>query len=65
MESSKALVVYEGRLGLEREPEIVLAEASRAAIALKSVLDDKPNKVMMGGQQYLEYEDWCTVGRFY
>ena len=52
-------------LALDREPEIVLDEAMRAARALKGVIDAKPKKVSFGGETYLEYEDWCTVGRFY
>jgi len=52
-------------LAVNREPEVVLEEAHRAAAALKRVLEAKPNKVMFGGEQYLEFEDWQTVGRFY
>jgi hypothetical protein len=52
-------------LALSREPEVVLGEAQRAAAALKSVLDKKPRKVMLHGSQYLEYEDWATLGKFY
>jgi hypothetical protein len=52
-------------LAVNREPDVVLEEAHRAAAALKRVLDAKPNKVMFGGEQYLEFEDWQTVGRFY
>lgn len=50
---------------MKNPPTQVLAEASEAAKALKTVLDQKPNKVMMGGEQYLEFEDWQTLGRFY
>ncbi len=52
-------------MALEREPSLILEEAHRAARALKGVLDAKPNKVMFGGEQYLEFEDWATVGQFY
>jgi hypothetical protein len=52
-------------LVVRREPEVVLEEARRAASALKSVLDQKPNKVLMNNQQYLEFEDWQTCARFY
>lgn len=48
-----------------RKPETVIAEAREAANALKRLLDSKPNKVMMNGEQYLEFEDWQTVGKFY
>ena len=48
-----------------RDPAVVLEEARKAAIAIKSVIDAKPDKVMMNGQTYLEFEDWQTLGRFY
>lgn len=48
-----------------RSPTEVLAEAKKAAVALREVLEAKPKKVMMNGEQYLEVEDWQTVGRFY
>jgi hypothetical protein len=54
-----------GGLVVTREPEAVLEEAHRAAAALKKVIEAKPNKVMFNGEQYLEFEDWQTVGRFY
>ena len=64
---SNEVTVYDGgrSLAIEREPDVVLEEAGRAARALKHVLDQKPDKVMMGGSQYLEFEDWQTVARFY
>lgn len=48
-----------------RAPELILAEAHKAAVALQDVIKNKKDPVMMNGQQYLEYEDWQTVGRFY
>lgn len=50
---------------MENPPAAVLAEAHTAAKALQSVIAGKPNPVMMGGVQYLEFEDWQTLGRFY
>ena len=52
-------------LTLVKAPEAVLAEAKKAAVALTTVLDARPRKVILGGERYLEYEDWSTVGRFY
>lgn len=52
-------------LSVRRPPDVVLAEAKEAAVALKNVLDAKPNKVMMNDEVYLEFEDWQTIGRFY
>jgi len=48
-----------------REPDMVLAEAQKAAKALTDVLSKKKKKVIFNGEQYLEFEDWQTVGRFY
>jgi hypothetical protein len=65
------MVVVEdtGDLGIQRAPEQVLAEAHRAAAALKRVIDAKPEKILFGPvgkqKQYLTFEDWQTVGRFY
>lgn len=52
-------------LALSREPEIVLAEAQRAAQALKKVIDAQEKKVVFNGKTYLGFESWQTVGRFY
>ncbi len=52
-------------IAIYRPPEIVLDEARKAAVALQAVIAGKKDPVMMNGQQYLEYEDWQTVGRFY
>jgi hypothetical protein len=50
---------------VEYQPGAVLANAKRAAEALASIISQKARPVMMNGQQYLEFEDWQTVGRFY
>lgn len=50
---------------MENAPEIVLAEAQKAATALKKVIQGKPKPVVINGETYLEFEDWQTVGRFY
>lgn len=54
-------------LTVGRDPNAVLAEAHRAAKALKDVLDSKPKEdwVIMNGQRYLEYEDWALLAKFY
>lgn len=48
-----------------REPQEVLEEARKAAAALQDVIKTKAKPVMMNGEQYLEFEDWQTVGKFY
>lgn len=50
---------------MRREPTAVLAEASKAASALMQVMNGKKDKVMMGTEQYIEHEDWLTIGHFY
>ncbi len=48
-----------------RDPNIVLAEAKKAAKALMTVVSQKKKPVIINGEQYLEFEDWMTVARFY
>lgn len=48
-----------------RAPETVLAEAKIAAKSLTDVISNKARPVKFNGKQYLEFEDWQTVGRFY
>ncbi len=50
---------------VERDPEEVIAAATRAAKALERVLANKRKKVVINGEQYLEFEDWQTLGQFY
>ncbi len=58
--------IYDERdLTVYREPKQVLEEAHIAAAALHDVISKKPKKVMMNGEQYLEFEDWQTIGKFY
>jgi hypothetical protein len=61
------MVAYEntGDISVNRAPEQVLEEAKRAAKALGDVVRNKKKPVIMNGEQYLEFEDWQTVGRFY
>ncbi len=52
-------------LSIQLQPDVVLAEATRAAKALQQILKTKPNKCIIRGKQYLQFEDWQTLGRFY
>ncbi len=47
------------------DPAGVLAVAVNAAKVLTQVVCQKKHPVMMAGEQYLEYEDWQTLGQFY
>lgn len=62
-----ALIVppYAHSLAIQRAPEVVLEEATRAAQALAKVIESKPKKVVLNGKTYLQFEDWQTLGRFY
>ena len=61
------MTVYEANqdITVYRPPEMVLAEAQKAAQSLAKVVGGKKKPVIMNGEQYLEFEDWQTVGRFY
>jgi hypothetical protein len=47
------------------DPEVALRDARRAAKALITVVSSKNDTVIIGGKQYLRFEDWQTIGRFY
>jgi hypothetical protein len=55
----------EHALAIQRTPEIVIAEARKAAQALKQIIDSKPNPLVLNGKTYLQFEDWQMLGRFY
>jgi hypothetical protein len=50
---------------IREEPAEVIARAAQAAKALKGIVDNKAKKVIINGLQYLEFQDWQTVARFY
>jgi len=52
-------------LAIQRAPELVLQEAQKAAQALNQLIESKPNKCVIEGKTYLQFEDWQTLGRFY
>lgn len=60
-------VAGHGALALQSQqtPEVILARARKAAVALKDVVDHKIKPVKMNGETYLEFEDWQTLGNFY
>ena len=68
MEPETSLAVVEqpiNDLAIQREPSLVLLEAQKAAQALKDVISRKAKPVILNGEQYLEFEDWSLLGRFY
>ena len=52
-------------LAIQRAPNVVLEEATRAAKALQAIIEAKPRKIVLNGKTYLQFEDWQTLGRFY
>ena len=67
-EENKELVVNTPQakpLVLEGDPQAQLDFAMKAANALMNAVNQKPKKVMILGEQYLEYGDWQTLARFF
>lgn len=67
---SEALAVHGSmalvsELSISKPPARVLEEAREAALALREVIALKEKPVVFNGEQYLEFEDWQTVARFY
>lgn len=63
---SEAMETYDAQpVDVIRQPQEVLAEAQKAAKALAEVVRGKKKPVIMNGEQYLEFEDWQTVAKFY
>jgi len=67
MSSEETMIapILSNELSVKRDPVEVLSEAKKAADALKDVISKKSKPVMMNGEQYLEFEDWQTLARFY
>lgn len=64
--NDKSVIPYEATdLRIAREPEAILAEAKKAAAALMQVVELKKNPVIFNKEQYIEFEDWQTVAKFY
>lgn len=64
MANSK-LAVKEQNHDIVKAPDIVIQEAQKASAKLVEIVDRKPKKVIINNEQYLEFEDWQTLGRFY
>ena len=52
-------------VSIMQAPAEVLKSATEAALALADVVSRKPKRIIVNGEQYLEYEDWQTVGHFF
>lgn len=62
--NDKAIVAQPNQLPMAA-PAVVLDAAKDAAKALQSVIAGKTRKVVFNNEQYLEFEDWQTLGKFY
>jgi len=50
---------------IEQKPEEVITRGKGAATQLQKIVGSREKKLMMGGKQYLFFEDWQTIGKFY
>lgn len=66
-EPQQAVVVAPPKreLVLEGDPEQQLEFAHKAASTLMKWVKQKPKKVVINGEQYLEFGDWQILARFY
>lgn len=65
MSSEVQVIDAQPLMTMESAPAAVVAEAQKAAVALKDVIARKPKPVIINGEQYLEFEDLQMLGRFY
>ena len=50
---------------IEEQPDEILERGKVVAKALTKIVSTKPNKLVIGGKQYLFFEDWQLLGKFY
>jgi hypothetical protein len=63
--SGADVAVLSPDLALSRKPPEIIEGARGAAIELQKVISTKKKRVIFNGEQYLEFEDWQLLGRFY
>ena len=63
MEGKELTTMTGGQVGIY-DPDAQLDMAIRAAKALSRVIAQKKKPVIINGEQYLEFEDWQTLGQF-
>lgn len=54
----------EKALEVQEVPREVLKRAWEAAKQLQTIISKRKDTVIIGGKQYLRFEDWQTLGRF-
>lgn len=50
---------------IEQKPAEVMVRGRDAAKELTKIVSSREKKLMLGGKQYLFFEDWQTIGKFY
>jgi len=65
IKESKALAQPIEETAIIQNPAEEVTQAQKCAKALQGIVAQKPKKVIIGGEQYLEFEDWQTLGRFF
>ncbi len=64
-ENRDIVAVQPAGLAIESgNPRLVIVKAREIEVALKELVSLKPKPVMINGEQYLEFEDWQTLGQF-
>lgn len=62
---SEIVTAIDNDLSVLRAPQAVVDEARIAARVLTDIIEQKKKPVKFNGEQYLEFEDWQTIGKFY
>src|SRR3990167_2334608 len=63
--TEKLPIRIEKNLVLQGNPLEQVEFARKASKALVDVIESKVKKVIIGGETYIEFEDWMMIGRFY
>lgn len=50
---------------VEQKPAEIVVGGKNAAKELTNIVSSRKKKLVMGGKQYLFFEDWQTIGKFY
>ena len=50
---------------IEQKPGEVIVRGQEAAAQLQKIVGSREKKLLLGGKQYLFFEDWQTIGKFY
>lgn len=65
VETNSTDIIVSQNISINKTPKEILQDAHLAARELQAVISKKKKPVKFNGEQYLEFEDWQTLGRFY